>query len=175
MAAGKAALGFGKAVLGGAKDGMRKKNEQTNEAPADETFGQWRDRNYGVKGVEAADAALAEGASYKKAMDFNQRAELAGSYAEDMAKRGTIRNKNAGVFAKHIAFGIADMVDTDLSKGGVEAKAVKLNRLTTDFHDLYGKNAAEVITQMKLTQTALEAGLQSGAKVLQTTLLDFLR
>ena len=60
----------------------------------------------------------------------------------------------------------------ELARSQLEGTKVYLGELVSDAEDA---DMAEVITQMKLTQTALEAGLQSGAKVLQTTLLDFLR
>jgi flagellar hook-associated protein 3 FlgL len=60
----------------------------------------------------------------------------------------------------------------ELARSQLEGTKVYLGELVSNAEDA---DMAEVITQMKLTQTALEAGLQSGARVLQTTLLDFLR
>ena len=60
----------------------------------------------------------------------------------------------------------------ELSRSQLESTKVHLGELVSNAEDA---DMADVITKMKLTQTALEAGLQSGAKVMQTTLLDFLR
>lgn len=60
----------------------------------------------------------------------------------------------------------------DLARSQLENTKVYLGDLVSQAEDA---DMAEVITQMNMTQTALEAGLQSGAKVLQTSLLDFLR
>lgn len=143
VAVGKGVAGFAKAVLSGAKDEASKKNAQA----AEESFGEWRDRNYGVRGQEAADSALKEGASYNKAVEFSQRAELAGSYASDMAQRGKGGMKYAQL-AKHLAYTVANMLDTDAAKLDVKSRMVRLNRLTTDFHDIYKDAAPEVLTQL---------------------------
>lgn len=60
----------------------------------------------------------------------------------------------------------------DLARSQLENTKVYLGDLVSQAEDA---DMAEVITQMNMTQTALEAGLQSGAKILQTSLLDFLR
>ncbi len=60
----------------------------------------------------------------------------------------------------------------DLARSQLEGTKVYLGDLVSQAEDA---DMTEVITQMRLTQTALEAGLQSGSKVLQTTLLDYLR
>lgn len=60
----------------------------------------------------------------------------------------------------------------DLARSQLENTKVYLGDLVSQAEDA---DMAEVITKMNMTQTALQAGLQSGAKVMQTTLLDFLR
>ena len=119
VATGKAALKFGKSVLSGAQDGMAKKNMQ-----ADET-------------------------------SDNPRAELAGGYAADMAQRSAPQNKNLAGLARHLAFSLADMIDsTDtggakvMDKAGIDARVTRLNRIVSDFHDIYKKNAPEVLRQL---------------------------
>jgi flagellar hook-associated protein 3 FlgL len=60
----------------------------------------------------------------------------------------------------------------DLARSQLESTQVHLGELVSSAEDV---DLTDVITKMKLAQTALEAGLQSGAKVMQTTLLDYLR
>lgn len=60
----------------------------------------------------------------------------------------------------------------ELSRSQLEGTKVYLGELVSKAEDA---DMTDVITKMKLSQTALEAGLHSGAKVMQTTLLDFLR
>ena len=60
----------------------------------------------------------------------------------------------------------------DLARSQLENTKVYLGDLVSQAEDA---DMAEVITKMNMTETALQAGLQSGAKVMQTTLLDFLR
>jgi len=154
VTAGKGALGFGKAVISGVKDGMSKKNMQSNE-PAEESFMAWRDNHYGVDGQKAADQALDKGASYNKAVEFNQRADLAGSYAADMAQRGKLRSPGAGKLARQLAFNLAEMIDsTDtggaevMGNAGITARVVRMNRVVADFHDIYGSKAPAVLQQL---------------------------
>ena len=60
----------------------------------------------------------------------------------------------------------------ELARSQLESTQVHLGELVSTAEDV---DLTDVITKMKLAQTALEAGLQSGAKVMQTTLLDYLR
>jgi len=60
----------------------------------------------------------------------------------------------------------------DLARSQLENTKVYLGDLVSQAEDA---DMPEVITKMNMTQTALQAGLQSGAKVMQTTLLDFLK
>ncbi len=60
----------------------------------------------------------------------------------------------------------------ELARNQLESTKVTLGDLVSKAEDA---DMTEVITQMRLTQTALEAGLQAGAKVMQTSLIDFLR
>lgn len=60
----------------------------------------------------------------------------------------------------------------DLARSQLEGTQTYLGELVSKAEDA---DMTDVITKMKLSQTALEAGLQSGAKVMQTTLLDYLR
>ena len=60
----------------------------------------------------------------------------------------------------------------DLARSQLESTQTYLGDLVSQAEDA---DMADVITKMRLAQTSLDAGLQSGAKVLQTTLLEFLR
>jgi flagellar hook-associated protein 3 FlgL len=59
-----------------------------------------------------------------------------------------------------------------LAQSQLEATQTNADGLVSQAEDA---DMTEVITQMRLTQTALQAGLQSGASVMQTTLLNFLK
>jgi flagellar hook-associated protein 3 FlgL len=60
----------------------------------------------------------------------------------------------------------------DLARNQLEESRVYLGELVSGIEDV---DLTEAISQMQLTQVALEAGLQAGTRVLQPTLLDFLR
>jgi flagellar hook-associated protein 3 FlgL len=60
----------------------------------------------------------------------------------------------------------------ELARNQLEVTKVNLGELVSQAEDA---DMTDVISRMRLTQTALEAGLQSGARVMQTTLLEFLR
>jgi flagellar hook-associated protein 3 FlgL len=60
----------------------------------------------------------------------------------------------------------------ELTRNQLENSRLYVGELISDAEDA---DLPEVIAKMQLTQTALEAGLQSGARVIQQTLLDFLR
>jgi flagellar hook-associated protein 3 FlgL len=60
----------------------------------------------------------------------------------------------------------------ELTKGQLENSRVFLNGLVSSAEDA---DLTDTISKLQLSQVALEAGLQSGARVLQPTLLDFLR
>ncbi len=59
----------------------------------------------------------------------------------------------------------------DLARNQLESAQTNLGALISGAEDV---DFAEAISQMQLTQVALEAGLQSGARVLRSTLLDYL-
>lgn len=59
----------------------------------------------------------------------------------------------------------------DLARNQLEAAKVNLDALVSEAEDV---DFADTIAQMQLAQVALEAGLQSGARVLKPSLLDFL-
>lgn len=59
----------------------------------------------------------------------------------------------------------------DLARNQLEAAKVNLDALVSSAEDV---DFADTIAQMQLAQVALEAGLQSGARVLRPSLLDFL-
>jgi flagellar hook-associated protein 3 FlgL len=60
----------------------------------------------------------------------------------------------------------------ELTRNQLENSRLYVGELISDAEDA---DLPDVIAKMQLTQTALEAGLQSGARVIQQTLLDFLR
>ena len=60
----------------------------------------------------------------------------------------------------------------ELAKNQLEDSQVYLGELISQIEDV---DMTEAISQMQLSQVALEAGLQAGSRVLQPTLLDFLR
>lgn len=139
VAAGKAVLDFGKAVLGGAKDGMAKKNEQSD---APEGFMAWRDRYYGVTGQALADKAVADADPVQ-----TQRAELAGNYAGDMAARLNPKAPNAALLARHAAYIMSDVAMQTNAKG-MGAQNVRLNRLVDDLHGAFRAETPEVLQQL---------------------------
>jgi flagellar hook-associated protein 3 FlgL len=59
-----------------------------------------------------------------------------------------------------------------LAQGQLENTKVYLDQLVSKAEDI---DMTEVISKMNLAQVALQAGLQSGARVMQTSLLDFIR
>ena len=59
----------------------------------------------------------------------------------------------------------------DLARNQLESAKVNLDALVSETEDV---DFADTIAQMQLAQVALEAGLQSGARVLRPSLLDFL-
>lgn len=139
VATGKAALGFGKSVVSGAQDGMRKKNEQTSEP---EGFMAWRDNYYGVTGQAIADKTVAEADPV-----VTQRADLAGNYVGDMARRLNKKAPNLELLARHAAFSLADIVMQTNAKG-LGDKSVKLNRLADDLHGAFATETPEVLSQL---------------------------
>jgi flagellar hook-associated protein 3 FlgL len=60
----------------------------------------------------------------------------------------------------------------ELARNQLEDSTVYLGELISKIEDV---DLTEAISQMQLSQVALEAGLQAGTRVLQPTLLDFLR
>lgn len=134
VALGKGAVSLGKATMDGVKDGMAKKNAQANE-----DFAAWRERTYGVSGKPAA--VLVAGGP-----DFNERAELAAGYADDMAKRARFNIKGGQALARQTVFNLADMVDS----GGTDVAKLthRLNRITADLADIYKDRAPEVLRQL---------------------------
>ncbi len=60
----------------------------------------------------------------------------------------------------------------ELAQSQLENTKVYLGELVSKAEDV---DMTEVISKMNLTQVALQAGLQAGAKVMQTSLIDFLR
>jgi flagellar hook-associated protein 3 FlgL len=59
----------------------------------------------------------------------------------------------------------------DLARNQLETAHTNLGSLISNAEDV---DFAETIAQMQMTQVALEAGLQSGARILRPTLLDYL-
>ena len=138
VAAAKGAVNFGKSVLGGAQEGMRKKNEQTDAAP--ESFTDWRDRWYAVTGKKL------EG-NYVDDTAGMQRADLAGNYVGDMARRLNKKAPNMVLLARHTAFSLADIVMAVGAKG-LGDKSVKLNRLVDDLYGAFRSETPEVLSQL---------------------------
>lgn len=60
----------------------------------------------------------------------------------------------------------------DLARSQLELTRTQLDGLVAEVEDV---DLPEVLSQMNLAQVALQAGLQTGARVMQTTLTDFLR
>ncbi|MFM2090781.1 MAG: hypothetical protein RLZZ127_1270 [Planctomycetota bacterium] len=60
----------------------------------------------------------------------------------------------------------------ELTRNQIESSRLYVGELISDAEDA---DLPDVIAKLQLGQTALEAGLQSGARVIQQTLLDFLR
>lgn len=60
----------------------------------------------------------------------------------------------------------------ELTRNQLESSKVQLGELISQAEDA---DLPSVISNLQMTQVALEAGLQAGARVLQPTLLDFLR
>lgn len=60
----------------------------------------------------------------------------------------------------------------ELARNQLDASQVQMKGLLSDQEDV---DLTEVITQLNQAQVALEAGMQAGTRVLQPTLLDFLR
>lgn len=60
----------------------------------------------------------------------------------------------------------------ELARNQLEDNQTYLGELVSSIEDV---DLTEAISKMQLTQVALEAGLQAGTRVLQPTLLDFLR
>lgn len=60
----------------------------------------------------------------------------------------------------------------ELGRNQLEASKVQLQGLLSDQEDV---DLTQVITQLNQAQVALEAGMQAGTRVLQPSLLDFLR
>ncbi len=60
----------------------------------------------------------------------------------------------------------------ELARNQLELTKTQLDGLVAGIEDA---DLPQVMTEMNLAQTALQAGLQTGAKVMQTTLVDFLR
>ena len=60
----------------------------------------------------------------------------------------------------------------ELAKSQLENAKIYVGELVSQAEDV---DMTEVISKMQLSQVALEAGLQAGSRVLQPTLLDFLR
>jgi flagellar hook-associated protein 3 FlgL len=59
----------------------------------------------------------------------------------------------------------------ELARNQLESAQTNLGALISQAEDV---DFAEVISQMQMSQTALEAGLQAGARVIRSTLLDYL-
>jgi flagellar hook-associated protein 3 FlgL len=59
----------------------------------------------------------------------------------------------------------------ELARNQLESAKVNLDALLSEAEDV---DFADTIAQMQLAQVALEAGLQSGARVLNPSLLDYL-
>jgi flagellar hook-associated protein 3 FlgL len=59
----------------------------------------------------------------------------------------------------------------DLARNQLESTQTNLGALISEAEDV---DFAEAVSQMQMSQVALEAGLQAGARVLRSTLLDFL-
>lgn len=60
----------------------------------------------------------------------------------------------------------------DLARNQLELTRTQIDGLVADTEDA---DLPEIMTKMNMTQVALQAGLQTAGKVLQTTLVDFLR
>lgn len=153
--AGGVALDLGKAVFNGAKDGMRKKNEQTDQA-SDESFDAWRGQQYEGEAEAPATDRVRVPAEPEKASALKEmvgRANLAGSYASDMAGRGKMRGSEQ--LARRAAFSLADMIDstdtggaTVMNDAGIDARVNRLNRIVDDFNDIYKDKAPQVLQQL---------------------------
>ncbi len=83
---------------------------------------------------------------------------------------GTVDSAHAQVNALHGALGGVQQ-RLDLTRNQLESAKTSIGELLSQAEDV---DFAQVMSQFQMAQTALQAGLQAGAKVIKPTLLDYL-